>query len=243
MFVENTEYEILTPTGWQDFRGISRVENKKTFRLILENGSVVEATAGHYFFNDTGKIKLLDLTVGNYINTIGGSQKIIDIEELVNTTVYDIIEVSDPNHQFIVNSCFITKNCDEFAFVPPNIAEEFWTSISPTLATGGRAIITSTPNSDEDTFATIWKDADKKFDDHGNESELGVNGFFNFTAHWSEHPDRDEAWKSVEIGRISEEKFRREYGCCAHNTLVTLQDKNGQEFEITMGELYNIIDK
>ena len=33
--------------------------------------------------------------------------------------------------------------CDEFAFVNPNIAEEFWTSISPTLATGGRAIITS----------------------------------------------------------------------------------------------------
>jgi len=32
--------------------------------------------------------------------------------------------------------------CDEFAFVQPNIAEEFWTSISPTLATGGRAIIT-----------------------------------------------------------------------------------------------------
>ena len=37
--------------------------------------------------------------------------------------------------------------CDEFAFVAPNIAEEFWTSISPTLATGGRAILTSTPNS------------------------------------------------------------------------------------------------
>ncbi len=53
--------------------------------------------------------------------------------------------------------------CDEFAFVQPNIAEEFWTSISPTLATGGRAIITSTPNSDEDTFAMIWKQAENKF--------------------------------------------------------------------------------
>jgi hypothetical protein len=103
--------------------------------------------------------------------------------------------------------------CDEFAFVAPNIADEFWTSISPTLATGGRAIITSTPNSDEDTFATIWKDAEKKFDEHGNENELGINGFFSFTAHWSEHPDRDEAWKQVEIGRIGEERFRREYGC------------------------------
>ena len=103
--------------------------------------------------------------------------------------------------------------CDEFAFVAPNIAEEFWTSISPTLATGGRAIITSTPNSDEDTFAQIWKDAEKKFDEHGNEQELGINGFFSFTAHWSEHPDRDDKWRDEEIGRIGEERFRREYGC------------------------------
>ena len=103
--------------------------------------------------------------------------------------------------------------CDEFAFVQPNIAEEFWTSISPTLATGGRAIITSTPNSDEDTFATIWKQAEQKFDTHGNEQELGINGFHSFVAQWDEHPDRDEEWKEAEIGRIGEEKFRREYGC------------------------------
>jgi len=103
--------------------------------------------------------------------------------------------------------------CDESAFVAPNIAEEFWTSISPTLATGGKAIITSTPNSDEDTFATIWKDAEKKFDEYGNEQSLGTNGFHSFTCHWSEHPDRDEAWQQTEIGRIGEERFRREYGC------------------------------
>ena len=103
--------------------------------------------------------------------------------------------------------------CDEFAFVQPNIAEEFWTSISPTLATGGKAIITSTPNSDEDTFATIWKQAEQKFDDYGNENDVGINGFHAFRAEWHEHPDRDEQWKSDEIGRIGEEKFRREYGC------------------------------
>ncbi len=105
--------------------------------------------------------------------------------------------------------------CDEFAFVQPNIADEFWTSISPTLATGGRAIITSTPNSDEDTFAMIWKEAEKKFDEFGNEKDdgTGQNGFFSFTCHWSEHPDRDDAWKAQELGRIGEERFRREYGC------------------------------
>ena len=103
--------------------------------------------------------------------------------------------------------------CDEFAFVSPSIADEFWTSISPTLATGGRAIITSTPNSDEDTFAVIWKESQNKFDANGNENDVGINGFHGFTARWDEHPDRDEKWKEAELGRIGEERFRREYGC------------------------------
>ena len=103
--------------------------------------------------------------------------------------------------------------CDEFAFVQPNIAEEFWTSISPTLATGGKAIITSTPNSDEDTFAMIWKESNNKFDEFSNEKDVGVNGFHPFTCHWNEHPDRDDDWAKEEQGRIGEERFRREYGC------------------------------
>jgi hypothetical protein len=133
--------------------------------------------------------------------------------------------------------------CDEFAFVQPNIAEEFWTSISPTLATGGRAIITSTPNSDEDTFATIWKQAEQKFDEYGNESEVGINGFHAFKARWDEHPDRDDAWMKAEMGRIGEEKFRREYGCVRANTKITLQDKDGNIFIQNMGDLFNTIDK
>lgn len=102
---------------------------------------------------------------------------------------------------------------DEFAFVRNTIAEEFWTSISPTLATGGKCIITSTPNSDEDQFARIWKEANRTIDNHGNEQELGVNGFRAFTSNWWEHPDRDEKWKADELGRIGEERFRREHGC------------------------------
>ena len=103
--------------------------------------------------------------------------------------------------------------CDEFAFVRPTIASEFWTSISPTLSTGGKAIITSTPNSDEDQFALIWKGANKRIDEFGNETELGQNGFRGYQAYWDEHPDRDEQWKAEEIGRIGEDRFRREHGC------------------------------
>ena len=132
--------------------------------------------------------------------------------------------------------------CDEFAFVQPNIADEFWTSISPTLATGGRAILTSTPNSDEDTFATIWKGAEDKFDANGNEQEVGSNGFHSFIATWDEHPDRDEEWKIAEIGRIGEERFRREYGCeflVYDETLINsikLASMEGVQPTINMGQ-------
>jgi hypothetical protein len=102
---------------------------------------------------------------------------------------------------------------DEFAFVKPNIAKEFWTSISPTLATGGGAIITSTPNSDEDQFAMIWREANKTIDEHGNQTDLGRNGFFAFRAYWNEHPDRDEKWRQEELGRIGAERFAREHEC------------------------------
>tara|TARA_R110001592_G_scaffold1805_2_gene10731 strand:+ start:9375 stop:10970 length:1596 start_codon:yes stop_codon:yes gene_type:complete len=102
---------------------------------------------------------------------------------------------------------------DEFAFVPPRIASEFWTALSPTLATGGKCIITSTPNSDEDTFANIWNSANKMFDEHGNEQEVGVNGFKPLLAKWDEHPDRDANWAIEERGRIGTERFKREHEC------------------------------
>jgi hypothetical protein len=100
---------------------------------------------------------------------------------------------------------------DEFAFVRPTIAKEFWTSISPTLSTGGGAIITSTPNSDEDQFAILWKEANKCEDAYGNVTPLGINGFHAYSADWRRHPDRDQQWADEEMGRIGEERFRREH--------------------------------
>jgi hypothetical protein len=104
---------------------------------------------------------------------------------------------------------------DEFAFVRPTIAKEFWTSITPTLSTGGKAIITSTPNSDEDQFAYIWKGALKTEDEFGNQraNGLGINGFKAFRAFWREHPDRDDAWAEEQRSQLGDERFRREMDC------------------------------
>jgi hypothetical protein len=124
---------------------------------------------------------------------------------------------------------------DEFAFVRPTIATEFWTSISPTLATGGKCIITSTPNSDEDQFALMWKGANKTQDEHGNETELGINGFRAYRSYWQEHPDRDEAWGESMRAQLGDDRFRREIGCefiISDETLIApakLLDLEGSE--------------
>jgi hypothetical protein len=130
---------------------------------------------------------------------------------------------------------------DEFAFVEPNIASEFWTSISPTLATGGKAIITSTPNSDEDQFAQIWQEANKLFDEHGNATPVGRNGFFPFRAYWSEHPDRDEVWADTERSRIGEERFRREHDCIIGSSIITVKWPNGKIEQISIIDLKQLL--
>lgn len=102
---------------------------------------------------------------------------------------------------------------DEFAFVEPNIAKEFWTALSPTMSTGGKCIITSTPNTDEDQFAEIWWGALKTTDAQGNDTGIGANGFKSFLATWDAHPDRDEKWAASEMAALGEDRFLREHRC------------------------------
>jgi hypothetical protein len=130
---------------------------------------------------------------------------------------------------------------DEFAFVPPNISKDFWTSLSPTLSTGGKCLITSTPNQDDDQFAQIWKQANKTIDDYGNERDVGINGFKYFIAKWNEHPDRDEKWAENERGKIGEERFAREFECVSYDTKINLIDNSGKKICIAIGELYDIM--
>jgi len=91
---------------------------------------------------------------------------------------------------------------DEFAFVKNAIAEEFWTSIAPTLATGGDCIMSSTPNGDSNIFAQIWRGAN-----------VGANGFHAIFVPWDAPPGRDEEFKENEIGRIGDRRWLQEYEC------------------------------
>ena len=242
-YIKNNEYEILTPNGWESFDGVvfNANVNKSSKKIIFEDGSSVTATDDHRFFSNGSEIKASELKIGDYLDSIKNKKKISQIKDTILENTYEIFNAE--NHVIVVNSDVLSHQCDEFSYVSAAIATEFWTSISPTLSTGGKAIITSTPNTDEDTFATIWKQANERYDEHGNEQKVGRNGFFPFMASWQEHPDRDEKWKESELNRIGEEKFRREYECefiTNDETLINgivLSELSGEEPTLKMGQV------
>ena len=212
LYATNTEYEILTPSGWEDFEGIflNKNTNKQSRKIIFSDGSYIVATDEHRFFKNRQEVKVKNLQITDALDSDTGPREIISIEEIILVDTYEIFNAT--NHVIIANGVF-SHQCDEFAFVRPTIASEFWTAITPTLATGGKAIITSTPNSDEDQFAQIWRAANNTFDENGNETKLGKNGFKAFNSKWQEHPERDEAWAAQMRAQLGEDRFRREMEC------------------------------
>lgn len=110
---------------------------------------------------------------------------------------------------------------DEAAFIPPNIMDEFVSSVFPTIASrpSGKVIAVSTPNGTSNWFAETWHKAIYKVasdDKQGNtaakdEDEL-VWKPVNFP--WWEHPLRDEKWKKKQLAMLqSERRFNAEFAC------------------------------
>jgi hypothetical protein len=105
---------------------------------------------------------------------------------------------------------------DEFAFVPHNISEEFFSSVYPTISSGKttKVFIVSTPNG-MNLFYKLWSDA-----------EEGLNDYSPISVHWSQVPERDEAWKEKTIRNTSERQFQQEFECSflgSSNTLISTE--------------------
>jgi len=90
---------------------------------------------------------------------------------------------------------------DEFAFVPHNMAQDFFQSTYPVISSGStsKVIIVSTPNG-LNLFYKMWTDAIE-----------GRSSYVPVEVHWSMVPGRDEKWKEETIRNTSEEQFRVEF--------------------------------
>jgi hypothetical protein len=101
---------------------------------------------------------------------------------------------------------------DEFAYVPANVAEQFFSSVYPTISSGKttKVMIVSTPHG-MNMFYKLWTDA-----------EEGRNEYIPIEVHWSEVPGRDEAWKQQTIKNTSEAQFNTEFECEFLGSIDTL---------------------
>lgn len=90
---------------------------------------------------------------------------------------------------------------DEFAFVPKNMADEFFASTYPVITSGKttKVIIVSTPLG-LNHFYKMWVDATE-----------GRSLYKPCEVHWSMVPGRDGKWKEETIRNTSEEQFRQEF--------------------------------
>ena len=105
---------------------------------------------------------------------------------------------------------------DEFAYVPSNVAEQFFSSVYPTISSGKttKVMIVSTPHG-MNMFYKLWTDAENQ-----------RNTYIPIEVHWSEVPGRDEEWKKETIKNTSEQQFNTEFECQFLGSIDTLISPN-----------------
>lgn len=80
--------------------------------------------------------------------------------------------------------------------------DDIWTGLSPTMSTGGRAIIISTPNGVGGQYYRLW-----------TEAEAGLNDFNPIRLPWQVHPEHDEEWFKKETHSLTKRKVAQEFLC------------------------------
>lgn len=102
---------------------------------------------------------------------------------------------------------------DEAAIIPNTLADEFFTSVYPTISSGEttKILLTSTPLG----YNHFWK--------FWNEAEQGLNGFVHHYIHYSKIPGRTEEWAEQQRALLGDLKFNQEVLCRflgSSNTLI-----------------------
>ena len=101
---------------------------------------------------------------------------------------------------------------DETAIIPNNVAEEFFTSVYPTISAGttSKILLSSTPLG-YNHFWRFWNDAQE-----------GNNDFVPLFIPYTEIPGRDEKWAEEQKRQLGELKFNQEVLCTFLGSSSTL---------------------
>lgn len=192
---EIDEWEVLTPTGWQDFDGIKKVtkDSSLTISYRLPDGNTQEiiCSKGHQLFVKRHEeemfcfAELLEPGTDEILYKDGATYCAIEsiVESNEEIDLYDLVNVRN-GYEYIANDV-VNHNCAHVEGI-----DELWLGLAPTLSVGGSAILISSPSGVGTFFHKMWVGAKK---DQNNRKE-GENGFMPIELPWTVHPEHDEKW-------------------------------------------------
>jgi len=126
---------------------------------------------------------------------------------------------------------------DEAAHV--DVLEELWLGLYPTLSTGGRAIIFSTPNG-KNFFYQLWAGADTGEYEEGKVGlhckGVGKNKFHGIKLPWYVHPERDEQWFEDQAKPMDARGIAQELLCGFEGSTLTFFDQNSIDYVRNMSQ-------
>ena len=217
--IKTTEWEVMTPTGWQSFDGVVITHDVN----VIEIDGLVCTPEHRIEIEDVGLVE---------------AQSILHKTLPDKTDVFDLLNVDNGNLYF--TNSLISHNClylDEFAFVPNTQADDFFTAVFPTLSAGKntKIFMTSTPNG-YNHFHKFWVEAEKP-------PGKGWNGFKQVRVHWHETPGRDQKWYDEQKAVLGELKAAQEIDACLWGkSTVTIRDKEtGKIIETNLETLHDFI--
>ena len=141
------KYQILSPSGWSNFSGVKKSVTDVLFTVTFSDGSSIKCTENHQLKYPTGDfLEVCQICVGDQLE--GGKIVKSVSYEVGEFEVYDAINVQLGN-EYITNGV-VSHNCAHI-----DCMEEIWTSAQLTLATGGKAILLSSPCVVGDSKITI----------------------------------------------------------------------------------------
>jgi len=194
-FAENkNEWLVKTPTGWEKFEGVAKIEKKRLYQITTNNNKKIIVSGNHAFLDENNKKLLCRDSLNKYICTEDGIEKVIELKYYKKDFSYDLVNVSGGN--VFYSNKILNHNT--------YIVEKFWESVYPIISSSKKSkiFIASTPNGTDNLFYRLYQGALQ-----------GENNWKAERIDWWEIPGRDEKWKSDTVRTLgSQEIFDQEFG-------------------------------
>jgi len=205
-FTTNDTFEILTPDGWKDFKGVAKYDKRELLNVTTKSGKSIKVSKKHVFCGRDGDF-FAENSLGVGVDTIDGEEPIISVDVIGEDFVYDVVDV-ESSHKFYGNGI-----CNHNT----HLMDPFWASVFPIVSSlpDSKVFMCSTPNGTGNLFHSIYTGAVE-----------GKNGWSHDKIVWNEVPGRTQEWADkIRSGLASAEKWRQEFEVEFINTGTTSMDE------------------